>query len=104
MNHGLYGLTYEPNPPSATPKSRIAKLAGAKSHFVTVQRQARFRAEGVARAQTNRLDAKRLARFQDRVPEVRGALGVDEQLERHLLACIARARDDQIKIADLRIA
>ena len=60
--------------------------------------------DSLAGMRSQRIHAhKRLASFQHRVPEVRGAFGVNEQLKGHFLARIASARDNQIKSTNDRI-
>ena len=68
-------------------------------HLVAIERQARLRARAVTRGQAAGLHAQALARRQQRVPQIDGAVGVDEQLIGHALAGVAGARQDEVKAA-----
>src|SRR5690606_26007416 len=71
--------------------------------LVTVERQRRLEAQRIARAETDRGDRQIVARrVEQRLPELRRALGGDEQLEA-VLAGVAGARRDDVDPGDLRL-
>ena len=71
---------------------------------MTVERQAGLGAQGVARAQPDRFDAKFPAGLEHGIPEIGCPLRMDKQFEGHLLARIAGAGNNQIEAAHFGVA